>query len=131
MLMANRATDSVAEAFIVALTKGLRALDWREGGNLRLDWRWTGGDPALFDRYAAELVAWSPDVLLAQYGGIKLFLNLGGGFNQGLAHLLGGKGRESRLLLPEQARYLGQVGASRLEAEVPPFTLRVIGMLQH
>ena len=66
VLMANRATDSVAEAFIVALTKGLRALDWREGGNLRIDWRWTGGDPALFDRYAAELVAWSPDVLLAQ-----------------------------------------------------------------
>jgi putative ABC transport system substrate-binding protein len=66
VLMANRATDSVAEAFIVALTKGLRALDWREGGNLRIDWRWTGGDPALFDRYAAELVARSPDVLLAQ-----------------------------------------------------------------
>ena len=62
VLMANRASDSVAEAFIAALTKGLQALDWREGGNLRIDWRWTGGDPSLFDRYAAELVALSPGV---------------------------------------------------------------------
>jgi putative ABC transport system substrate-binding protein len=66
VLMANRASDSVAEAYIAALTKGLHALDWREGGNLRIDWRWTGGEPALFDRYAAELLALGPDVLLAQ-----------------------------------------------------------------
>ncbi len=66
VLMANRASDSVAEAYISALTKGLHALDWREGGNLRIDWRWTGGEPALFDHYAAELLALGPDVLLAQ-----------------------------------------------------------------
>jgi putative tryptophan/tyrosine transport system substrate-binding protein len=66
VLMANRAKDSVVEAYIAALTKGLHALDWREGGNLRIDWRWTGGDLALFDRYAAELLALGPDVLLAQ-----------------------------------------------------------------
>jgi putative ABC transport system substrate-binding protein len=66
VLMANRAHDSVAEAYVAALAKGLRARDWREGGNLRIDWRWTGGDPALFDRYAAELVAFGPDLLLAQ-----------------------------------------------------------------
>jgi putative tryptophan/tyrosine transport system substrate-binding protein len=66
VLMANRASDSVAQAFVAALTKGLHGLDWREGGNLRIDWRWTGGEPALFDRYAAELLALGPDVLLAQ-----------------------------------------------------------------
>jgi putative ABC transport system substrate-binding protein len=66
VLMANRANDAVAEAYIAALARGLRARDWREGGNLRIDWRWTGGDPALFDRYAAELVAFGPDLLLAQ-----------------------------------------------------------------
>jgi putative tryptophan/tyrosine transport system substrate-binding protein len=66
VLMANRAGDSVAKAYVAALTKGLHALDWREGGNLRIDWRWSGGDPALFDRDAAELVALGPDVLLAQ-----------------------------------------------------------------
>ncbi len=66
VLMANRASDSVATSYVAALTKGLHALDWREGGNLRIDWRWTGGDAALFDRDAAELVASGPDVLLAQ-----------------------------------------------------------------
>jgi putative ABC transport system substrate-binding protein len=66
VLMANRASDAVAEAYVAALTRGLHALDWREGGNLRIDWRWTGGDGALFERYAAELVALGPEVLLAQ-----------------------------------------------------------------
>src|SRR5258708_15213273 len=66
VLMANRAKDSVVEAYVAALTKGLHALDWHEGRNLHIDWRWTGGTPALFDRDAAELVALGPDVLLAQ-----------------------------------------------------------------
>jgi putative ABC transport system substrate-binding protein len=66
VLMGNSANDPVALAYVAALTQGLRALDWREGANLHVDWRWTGGDPALFDRYAAELVSLAPDVLLAQ-----------------------------------------------------------------
>ena len=66
VLMANPADDPLAETYVAALTKGLKALGWSEGGNLRVDWRWTGGDVALFDRYAAELVALGPDVLLAQ-----------------------------------------------------------------
>ena len=66
VLMANPASDSVAGAYTGALTKGLHALGWHEGRNLRIDWRWTGGEPALFDRYAAELVALGPDALLAQ-----------------------------------------------------------------
>ena len=66
VLMANHASDTVAEAYVAALTKGLHALDWHEGRNLRIVWRWTGGAPALFDRYATELAALRPDVLLAQ-----------------------------------------------------------------
>jgi putative ABC transport system substrate-binding protein len=66
VLMANHASDTVAEAYVAALTKGLNALDWHEGRNLRIVWRWTGGAPALFDRYASELAALRPDVLLAQ-----------------------------------------------------------------
>jgi len=37
-----------------------------EGTNLRIDWRWAGSDAALYERYAAELVALGPDVLLCQ-----------------------------------------------------------------
>jgi len=48
-----------------ALVQGLGGLDWHEGGNLRIDWRWGGGDPALFARYAAELVALGPEILVA------------------------------------------------------------------
>jgi ABC-type uncharacterized transport system substrate-binding protein len=66
VLMGNLADDPVGQTYTTSLIKGLRALDWQEGGNLRIDWRWTGGDPALFDRYAAELVTLGPDVLLAQ-----------------------------------------------------------------
>ncbi len=66
VLMVNRAGNSVAKDYVAALTKGLHALDWREGGNLQIDWRWTGGTPALIERDAAELVASGPDVLLAQ-----------------------------------------------------------------
>jgi putative ABC transport system substrate-binding protein len=66
VLMGNLGDDPVAQAYVAALMQGLRTLDWQEGTNLRVDWRWTGGDPALFDRYAAELAALGPDVLLAQ-----------------------------------------------------------------
>lgn len=66
VLMGNLANDPMGQTYVASLMKGLRALNWHEGGNLRVDWRWTGGDPALFDRYAAELVALGPDVLLAQ-----------------------------------------------------------------
>src|SRR5258708_31420864 len=66
VLMGNLANDPVGQTYVSSLMQGLGALGWHEGRNLRVDWRWTGGDPALFDRYAAELVALGPDVLLAQ-----------------------------------------------------------------
>jgi putative ABC transport system substrate-binding protein len=66
VLMGYRSDDAYAQSLAAALTQGLIALDWRESGNLRLDWRWAGGDPSLFERYTAELVALRPDVLVAQ-----------------------------------------------------------------
>jgi putative ABC transport system substrate-binding protein len=58
------ANDSEGQAWAAALMEGLGALDWREGGNLRIDWRWPGSDLALFERYAAELVTLGPDVIV-------------------------------------------------------------------
>jgi putative ABC transport system substrate-binding protein len=66
VLMGNLADDPVGQTYVASLMQGLRALGWQEGRNLRVDWRWAGGDTALFDRYAAELVALGPAVLLAQ-----------------------------------------------------------------
>jgi putative tryptophan/tyrosine transport system substrate-binding protein len=66
VLMGNLAGDPVGQTYVASLIKGLGGYGWHEGSNLQVDWRWTGGDPALFDRYAAELVALVPDALLAQ-----------------------------------------------------------------
>jgi putative ABC transport system substrate-binding protein len=67
VLMGNRQSDPVGQAFAAALGRGLGVLGWHEGGNLRIDWRWgAGDDPALFEHYAKELVALAPDALFAQ-----------------------------------------------------------------
>jgi len=66
VLMGNLAGDPVGQTYVGSLLQGLGARGWHEGGNLQVDWRWSGGDPVLFDRYAAELVARAPDALLAQ-----------------------------------------------------------------
>jgi putative tryptophan/tyrosine transport system substrate-binding protein len=57
--------DPVGQVRAAALVQGLDALTWHEGSNLRIDWRWAGGDTALYERYAAELVSLGPDVLVA------------------------------------------------------------------
>lgn len=65
VLMGSSATDPQGQKNAAALVQGLAALGWKEGGNLRIDWRRAGGDPTLYERYARELVALDPDVLVA------------------------------------------------------------------
>jgi len=65
-LIAQTANDPQAQADAAALVQALGTFDWHDGGNLHIDWRYGGGDPALFARHAAELVALGPDVLLAE-----------------------------------------------------------------
>src|SRR5436190_15974031 len=45
--------------------QGLQQFGWNEGRNVRIDIRWAAGDADLHRRYAAELVALAPDVILA------------------------------------------------------------------
>jgi putative ABC transport system substrate-binding protein len=54
-----------APARIAAFAQGLAQHGWTIGRNVRVDYRWGGGNPELFRRYAAELVATKPDVILA------------------------------------------------------------------
>jgi putative ABC transport system substrate-binding protein len=65
VLMGFVESDPEGQADAAAFVRGLGALNWKEGSNLRIDWRWGDSDPALMERYAAELVALSPDLLLA------------------------------------------------------------------
>ena len=48
-----------------AFRQGLHQLGWTDGGNVRIDYRGTLGDAERTRRYAAELVALAPDVILA------------------------------------------------------------------
>jgi len=45
--------------------KGFRSWDGREGRNVRIDYRWTGGDATRVRAYVTELVKLSPDVIVA------------------------------------------------------------------
>jgi putative ABC transport system substrate-binding protein len=57
--------DPEGQARIAAFRQGLQKLGWTEGVNLQLDVRWTAGDADLDRKFAAELVALTPDVILA------------------------------------------------------------------
>jgi putative ABC transport system substrate-binding protein len=59
------ADDTDAQARLVAFQQALAQLGWTDGRNVRIDTRWSAGDANLQRRYAAELVALAPDVLLA------------------------------------------------------------------
>ena len=48
-----------------AFLQGLQQLGWTEGRNLHIDTRWGAGDANRIRRYAGELVALGPDVILA------------------------------------------------------------------
>jgi putative ABC transport system substrate-binding protein len=48
-----------------AFLQGLQQLGWTVGQNLQIDYRWAGGNEDDAQKYAAELVALAPDVILA------------------------------------------------------------------
>ena len=58
-------TDSIGQASANAFRQGLEQLGWVEGRNIRVDYRFAAGDPALYKTYAAELVGLRPDAILA------------------------------------------------------------------
>ena len=62
------ADDPEAQARIGAFLQGLQQLGWTDGRNVRIDYRWGAGDAGRYRRYAAELVALAPDVILAVAG---------------------------------------------------------------
>src|SRR5262245_63472456 len=65
VLMSTAADDPEGQARIAAFQQGLQRFGWTIGRNVRIDSRWPAGDSERFRTYAAELVALSPDVILA------------------------------------------------------------------
>ena len=58
------ADDPEAQTRVGAFLQGLQEFGWAVGRNMRIDFRWGGGDAEKTRRYATELVALAPDVIL-------------------------------------------------------------------
>jgi putative ABC transport system substrate-binding protein len=66
VLMGYPESDREAQAFFAAFREGLGKLGWTEGRNIRIDTRWaTPGDAESMQRFAKELVALQPDLILS------------------------------------------------------------------
>jgi putative tryptophan/tyrosine transport system substrate-binding protein len=65
VLMTNAEDDPEGWTRAAAFRQGLRGLGWTEGQNLRIDWRWSGGDVERMRDYAAEAAALAPDLIVA------------------------------------------------------------------
>src|SRR3954470_22785106 len=65
VLLSTAADDPESSARTASFLQGLQQLGWIEGRNLHIDIRWAAGDAELYRKYAAELVALAPDIILA------------------------------------------------------------------
>ena len=65
VLMNLAVGDPEGEARSAAFLQALQQLGWSDGRNVRIDYRWAAGDAGRFHRYAEELLALGPDVILA------------------------------------------------------------------
>jgi putative ABC transport system substrate-binding protein len=65
LLQGLAADDPVAQANNAAFLQGLQQLGWIDGRNVHIDFRWGAGNAVDISKYAAELVALAPDVILA------------------------------------------------------------------
>ena len=70
VLMSAVEGDPIGLEYVTAFAQALAELGWSVGRNVRIEYRWGAGDLDRFRRYAAELVALSPDVVLASAGSI-------------------------------------------------------------
>ena len=59
------AHDTEGQNRVTAFAQALQQLGWSVGQNVRLLYRWGDGTSATTQKYAAELVALAPDVILA------------------------------------------------------------------
>jgi putative ABC transport system substrate-binding protein len=65
VLLGQAIDDQQGQARIAALLKALQDMGWNDGRNVRMDVRWGAGNAQEIIRYASELVATAPDVIVA------------------------------------------------------------------
>ncbi|MGA9000891.1 MAG: ABC transporter substrate-binding protein [Pseudolabrys sp.] len=64
MLMNRAEDDPEGQAIVAVFVQTLQSLGWNSGRNVQIDIRWGVSDAASSRRYAAEMVALAPDVIL-------------------------------------------------------------------
>ena len=65
VLMSSAEDDPEGRARAVAFRQGLQELGWTDGHNLRIEWRWAGGDVGRSRLYAAEIAELAPELVVA------------------------------------------------------------------
>src|SRR5262249_18188378 len=65
VLMTVAESDVDSQMRIAAFRRGFASLGWKDGANVRIEYRWAAGRIGLIQQYAGELVALAPDVILA------------------------------------------------------------------
>jgi putative ABC transport system substrate-binding protein len=65
VLIAGVGDEAVVQERNAAFLQALQQLGWIVGRNLQIDFRWAGSDPERIRKYAAELLALAPEVILA------------------------------------------------------------------
>ena len=64
VLMTLSEDDAEGRERMAAFRQSLQQLGWSDGSNVKIDYRWGANDADRIRRYAAELVALAPDVIL-------------------------------------------------------------------
>jgi putative ABC transport system substrate-binding protein len=65
ILMAGAESDPKYQADVAVFREGLQKLGWVDGQNIRIEVRWAGFDAETMRRYAKELIALQPDLILS------------------------------------------------------------------
>src|SRR5262249_11074472 len=65
VLMSYAENDGEGQVLVAEFRKGLQKLGWAEGHNVRIDYRWAALDAELMQRFAKELTALQPDLILS------------------------------------------------------------------
>ncbi len=64
VLMGWPESDHRAQSWVAALREELRKLGWTEGSNIEIDTRWAAADVEPMKRFAKELIALQPDLMV-------------------------------------------------------------------
>jgi ABC-type uncharacterized transport system substrate-binding protein len=74
VLSSVAADDQDNKVRITGFRQRLEQLGWTDGHNVRIDYRFVGGNPENYSKYAAELVALAPDVIVASGASLPVML---------------------------------------------------------